>query len=439
MIPFAIFTRIVLDSGIVRVDFKLSQWQQRGDDWVYFIPNSVHLSGDVPKVIITDQTNHTAVLVGVEYNYAGMITLVAKNPIQNFIGYFMGDGFIIPNDKPFKFFDINDGSETFFDIRTNELYYMGSVGTQPLVIDSGKEIVFASTYRDMVHYIDGNNDLWIYGSNSYGQKGIGSQTGIITIDKCFSNVKQSYSCVMPTSSSAENFFSVLLTLNGDVYVTGSASNFQCIGIGVASTTVWTKLTIPEPIDRIVVSNTTFCIGQSGKIYMFGFNAHGQIPDTANVRGNVYEQTNIPLNSPVFVSCVGTFYTNVSEGVVYSAGWQPNIGRPAGAGWQPTNLPADVIKITGNFMYSGGAGNNFALTQSGQVWMTGIVLPMDAHTTLNTWEKFKDSGVSEIYSYSHSFNSTAKFCLLTVNTDGTHTQYNTGGGSIPDLYQLPFNN
>lgn len=439
MIPFALFTRTVLDSGIVRVEFKLSQWQPRGDEWVYFIPNSVHLSGDVPKIHIVDKTNQTLTKVGIEYNYAGMITLVAQTPIQNFTGYFMGEGFIIPNDKPFKFLDINDGSQTFYDVRTNELYFMSSVSTQPMVIDSGKDIIFASTYRDMVHYIDSNNDLWIYGSNAFGQKGLGTQSSIVSLDKCFSNVKQSYSCVMPTSSTLEHYFSVLLTLNGDVYVTGSASNFQCIGIGVLSTIGWTKLTIPEPIDRIVVSNTTFCIGQSGKIYMFGFNAHGQIPDVSTVRGNVYEQTAIPLNSPVFVSSVGTFYTNVSEGVVYSAGFQPNIGRPAGAGWQPTNLPADVIKIAGNFIYSGGTGNNFALTQSGQVWMTGIILPDVSHTTLDTWEKFKDSGVSEMYTYSHAFSSTTKFSLLLVNSDGTHTQYNTGGGSVPDLYQLPFNN
>lgn len=435
MIPFALFTRTVLDSGIVRVEFKLSQWTQRGTDWVYHIPNSVHMSGDVPKVHIVDKQNHTLTGVGVEYNYAGMITLVVQTPIQNFTGYFMGEGFIIPDNQPIRYFSIGDRSETFYDSRTRELYFMSTVDTAPRIVKDATDIKFASVYRNMIHYIDANDQLWIYGSNQEGQKGTGDIYGDVRITHCYDGVKESYGCAMQGNSSLENQFSVLLTLTGDVYVTGKASAYSCLGVGVTDKISWYKLDIPEKIKKIHVSNTTFCIGESGKIYMFGFNAHGQIPDPKTLTGNVYE-TSLPLNAPVFVSSVGTFYIDTTNNIVYAAGWQPNIGRPEGAGWQPTNLPADVIKISGNFMYSGGMGNNFALTSSGEVWMTGIMLPPDAHTTTNTWEKLISSGAKDIFGYANSYNDPNVFALLVLNSDGTHTQYNLGTAQIPDLYQLP---
>lgn len=49
MIPFALFTTTILDSGIVRVDFNNITWTQTGDTWTYIIPRTTHLSGLYPK------------------------------------------------------------------------------------------------------------------------------------------------------------------------------------------------------------------------------------------------------------------------------------------------------------------------------------------------------------------------------------------------------
>lgn len=435
MIPFALFTRTVLDSGIVRVEFKLSQWTQRDNDWVYHIPNSVHQSGDVPKVHIVDKANHTLTGVSVEYNYAGMITLVAQQPILNFTGYFMGQGFIIPDNKPIKFLSIGDRSETFYDTRTQELYFMSTVGTVPLVLVDNVNVKFASVYSDMVYYIDNNDTLWIHGQNVNGQKGIGTVSSAVETTRCYEGVKEAYGGLMIPRGSAE-YNSAILTLSGDVLVAGNPSSYETMGVGVGATATWFKLNIPEKIVKLNAESLhKFCIGESGKIYAYAFNYYTAY-DTNKLTGNVYEQS-IPVGSPVFAASVGTYYEDLSTGVVYSAGFQENIGRPAGNGWQPTNLPSGLKKVVGNFIYSGGVGNTFALTYAGELWMTGVLLPPDAHTTKNTWEKYMD-GVTDVYAYSNAYTSSSQFAILIIKDDGSHVQLNLGGGSVPDLYQLPLN-
>lgn len=91
MIPFGLFTRVILDSGIVRVDFNNVTWVDNGDGtWSYTIPRNVHLSGVYPKTHVVDKSNNLLNMVSIQFNNNAII-LTSLVPFSDFVCYFMGD------------------------------------------------------------------------------------------------------------------------------------------------------------------------------------------------------------------------------------------------------------------------------------------------------------------------------------------------------------
>lgn len=91
MIPFGLFTRVILDSGIVRIDFNNVTWVDNGDStWSYTIPRTVHLSGLYPKTHVVDKVNHLLNGVSIQYNTDELV-ITSFVPFTEFVCYFMGD------------------------------------------------------------------------------------------------------------------------------------------------------------------------------------------------------------------------------------------------------------------------------------------------------------------------------------------------------------
>ncbi|QIG60048.1 regulator of chromosome condensation (RCC1) repeat protein [Dishui Lake large algae virus 1] len=139
-----------------------------------------------------------------------------------------------------------------------------------------------------VFAIKDNNSLWVFGRNINGQFGtpsIGSDTNQLTptqvqIAGINSNVLRLYPIGLPDYGGM-----FLQTTDSNWYFAGRSY----VGAGLAHDTVyntWTQLIVPEPIADIrsfrsywaetnANVHTTFMLGQSGKLWGFGYNAYNE--------------------------------------------------------------------------------------------------------------------------------------------------------------------
>lgn len=237
MIPFALFTTTILDSGIVRVQFNNVQWTQNGDVWNYTIPRSVHLSGLYPKSHIVDLTNHTLTGVQVQYDPSSL-TLIAVTPIPSFTGYFMGDN---SESQP--------SSNMYISPQRN------------IVSNADSIIAYAVTYKNSNGdwFGSGRNDMFAWGSNS------SSTTTWRSIDTPESGVK-----IKDIQFGAGH--SVMLLENGNVYGTGD-NKYNQLGLGSTQDVgVWTKINFSSPVKLISVgSDFTYFILDNGDSWSCGLN------------------------------------------------------------------------------------------------------------------------------------------------------------------------
>lgn len=163
-------------------------------------------------------------------------------------------------------------------------------------------VTFVSLYGDTSYksYIalDTNGNIWSWGSNNYGQLGIGSRTTPTEPTKAIvSNVEK----ILKYSSSS----ALVKDASGNYWGWGQNS-YGLVGIGSTTvTTSPTKITTFTGKDiKTVISagNTNIALDSEGKIWTWGYNGNGSCGNgaTANVTTPICINTvNTALNSVVF--------------------------------------------------------------------------------------------------------------------------------------------
>lgn len=163
-------------------------------------------------------------------------------------------------------------------------------------------VTFVSLYGDTSYQsyiaLDTNGNIWSWGSNRYGQLGIGSRTTPTEPTKAIvSNVEK----ILKYSSS-----SVLVKDTSGNYWGWGQNSYGLVGIGTTSvTTTPTKVTIftGKDIKTVInAGNTNIALDSEGKIWTWGYNGNGSCGNgaKANVTTPICINTvNTVLNSVVF--------------------------------------------------------------------------------------------------------------------------------------------
>lgn len=163
-------------------------------------------------------------------------------------------------------------------------------------------VTFVSLYGDISYRsyiaVDTEGNIWSWGSNSYGQLGIGSRATPEEPTKAIvSNVEK----VLLYSCNA----ALVKDTSGNYWGWGQNSN-GLVGIGTTTvTTTPTKLTTFTGKDLktvITTGNTNIALDSEGKIWTWGYNGYGNCGNgaTANVTTPICINTvNTSLNSVIF--------------------------------------------------------------------------------------------------------------------------------------------
>lgn len=163
-------------------------------------------------------------------------------------------------------------------------------------------VTFVSLYGDTSYQsyiaLDTNGNIWSWGSNRYGQLGIGSRTTPTEPTKAIvSNVEK----ILKYSSSS----ALVKDTSGNYWGWGQNS-YGLVGIGSTTvTTSPTKITTFTGKDiKTVISagNTNIALDSEGKIWTWGYNGNGSCGNgaTANVTTPICINTvNTALNSVIF--------------------------------------------------------------------------------------------------------------------------------------------
>lgn len=339
MIPFALFTTTILDSGIVRVDFNNITWTQTGDTWTYIIPRSTHLSGLYPKTHIVDKNGHELTKCTVQYNnYAVM--LVAVTPITSFTAYFMGDNSErVPSGylPPRTLFATNS---MLYHLHNNQWY----TATLPAVsgvlnwtldnpMNLPTETITHATFNEL-------------------RKIVVTASGIVYSNRLQSTLqKEDFFDSLPAKvirvgstgrtniNPAGNIMFLALLDNGDIYANGS---FAIGNPAINTSGQWVKLIVPEPCDELSADNLYIIArGVSGKIY--GNADYRNFPGMANTPPY---QLNESFNNSVSINArdadiIGycSAFVDDNSGDLYLAG--ANRGSTSTA-WYKTPITLDGV-------------------------------------------------------------------------------------------------
>lgn len=264
MIPFALFTTTILDSGIVRVDFNNVTWTQTGDTWTYIIPRSTHKSGLYPKTHVVNKAGHIITQCSVQYNnYAVM--LIASAPIPSFTAYFMGDnservpsGYLPPrtlfatNNKLYHLHN-NVWYSATVPVASGDLTWV-----QENSIGLPTETITHATFNELRKIVVTASGV-VYSNRQ--QSSLAKET---FFDGLSSTVIRVGATGRTNINPTGNIMFLALMDNGDLYANGSFA----VGNPVINTNgEWVKLIVPEPLDELSADNLyVIARGVSGKVY-----------------------------------------------------------------------------------------------------------------------------------------------------------------------------
>lgn len=156
--------------------------------------------------------------------------------------------------------------------------------------------------------IDFNNNVWGWGSNAFGELGIGNTNAVSSPTIVFNGIKAS-----KVFCSSENCF--VLDLNGNLYGAGNASNGR-LGDG-SITSKSTPTLIGSPIKFSTMTpgfSTNFAIGKNNVLYGWGQNSTGILGNgtITNQSSPVAVLGEIGAKSVASVSTVNQLGTQVIE-------------------------------------------------------------------------------------------------------------------------------
>lgn len=250
---------------------------------------------------------------------------------------------------------------------TGEAYITGS--TDPTSSSSFSKIQGISSIKKIaaglshILVLTSSGDIYVKGSNSYGQIGLGDQTYTNSFVR-LTNIPK-----VQDIAAGDNH-SLLLTTSGDVYGTGENDYGQLGFMDLLNRTTFTKPNNSSSIKKIAAgSQHSILLTTSGEIKVAGLNTFGQL-GTGNTRPSIMFQVINGINNVKDIdSSYGSTMLLTTSGEIYVAGY--NALGQLGLGDKSNRTSFTKVKgITNASKISIGKYNAFVLSNYGEVYSTG---------------------------------------------------------------------
>ena len=260
---------------------------------------------------------------------------------------------VVPNkvNLPVKWKKVSCGkSHTIALTQSGEIYTWGrnlygqlGIGNtrnvnSPQRVGTRNDWVFVLASEDQTYALDSKGKLHSWGANSFGQLGLGNTTNTLVPRPVSPNVTWK-------SISSGQFHALGVTVSGELYSWGRNNNGQLGNGAVTSSTVNTR--IPVKISNVMNwrdvrcgSNFSMATNESGELFSWGQNNHGQLGLGNQVQQMVPTKVNL---SSVKSTSAGFFhaFAILNNGDVY--GWGRNQDGQLGVGSnQPQFLATPTI-------------------------------------------------------------------------------------------------
>lgn len=346
MIPFGLFMRSVLDTGVVRVSFNNVTWINNNDGTYYYdIPRTIHMSGIYPKTLIGNATGKTVTGLYVNYLQNGTIRLVTTLPLPSFTGYFLGD-----NSETG-----GGGTGSQLEFRT-QLYNNDDYGSTPSA---------ASAYQDPV------TKVW-YGAGKRMFFGLSANTSDLT------NGWEEFSSKLPAPIKDIQFggyCTLALLEDGRVFGIGSNGDSRLTSAATSFYNIWTDLGVTDVTQIATGYAHNIVLRGDGTIMLRGRNMWGALGGSASADGWFR-----PSFDDIVVDIRAQWNSSYAK---VGTSWRVtgyNYGQ-MGGGSSGTNSSfralGTISSSTINRVFPGISGSTYAIDQLGNVYFAGRRLTTSA--------------------------------------------------------------
>jgi alpha-tubulin suppressor-like RCC1 family protein len=268
------------------------------------------------------------------------------------------------------------GSETFSGDRVNlnSVIKESTLYAKWIAIDSSvKVIITASSTHTVRISIDGK--LYVSGSNSHGQLGLGT----ITETNIYTEVDITHIEGTIIQVIAGDSYTIILTDTGKVYATGDNSGGQLGLVDLTIVNTFTQINTTHIEGKIISISTgndyTFILTDTGKIYATGDNSDSQLGIVDVNIVNIFTQIDIThIEGKIISITTGDSYTIIltDTGNVYVTG-NNSSGQLGIVDINIVNIftKIDITHIEGKIiLIVAGHNYTFILTDTGKVYATG---------------------------------------------------------------------
>lgn len=340
MIPFGMFTRTVLDNGIVRVVFNNVTWTNNNDGTYYYdIPRSTHKSGIYPKTIVANASGKSLTGMSINYLFDGTVRLITTLPLTNFTAYFMGDNAEL----------VAGGNNSTLNFR-QQLFSNDDYSSTP---------AWASAYQHPV------TKVW-YGAGKKSMFGMGVSD--------YTNGWEEFSSKLPAPIKDIQFggaCTLALLENGKVYGVGSNGDGRLSDFSSSYFNVWTDLGVSDVIAIATGYAQNIILLGNGTIMTRGRSMWGATGGAAGVGGWTYPQ--LPDVVTEVKGQWNALYAKAGD-VWYAAGY--NYGQFGGGSTANNSSFRPIGTITGHKiakLFPGISGSTYAVDEAGDVYYAGRYL------------------------------------------------------------------
>ncbi|THF81683.1 RCC1 domain-containing protein [Cohnella fermenti] len=267
---------------------------------------------------------------------------------------------------------LEDGTVKGWGYNSSYRLGLGTTTSQysPVTINmGGDKIKQVAAGYDHALALTENDNILGWGSNSYGQLGLGTSTiaskATPTLIATSSGMKQVV---------AGNYYSLGLSENGKVYSWGLNTNYQ-LGLGTSQSSILYSMTLVSSIENVAITQLAagsahvLALDSSGNVYAWGYNYYSQLG--MNGTASLSSPTLLPITG---IKQVAAGYSDsmalMNDGTVMF--WGRNIyGKSGNSGTGSTvTVPTQIPNLTSIKQISSGYFHSLAMDQSGGITSWG---------------------------------------------------------------------
>ena len=256
----------------------------------------------------------------------------------------------------------------------------------PILIDvdqnrENEKILSIDTDEDTVHTILDDKSLWMWGDNKYGQIGNGNQINQLKpVKVIFPDGEEQISQV-----SSNDFSTYAISFKGKFYTWG-INNLGQLGTGDTNNYNTPQIIDVDPNQENEIIrhadmefDTSFAITAEGKLYVWGWNVYGQVGNNqlTNQLTPTYIDIDPNTNNEFVVNAIvdtHSSYALLSNGNIYIWGW--NAYGQIGDGNIISSLTPKIVDVIPNqddeIVVQSGLRDltSFAVTENGELYTWG---------------------------------------------------------------------